>query len=515
MNSNHKKWNKTGLILAGAIVGASGIVLSQHAIGLENEKSGPPPLNPQITATVRSFSQAFEAVAAQVRPAVVSVYSERTMKMSDGEGGGIPFGNGNDLLRQFFGQNGPGAQEQPSPSHRSPQREHGIPEHGMGSGMILDKEGHILTNYHVVKDADTLKVKLADKRQYDVEVVGTDPKSDVAIIKIKGKVPENLPTVKLGSSDAQKVGDWVLAIGAPFGLTQTVTAGIISATGRSDVGIVDYEDFIQTDAAINPGNSGGPLVNMDGEVIGMNSAIATGAGQFAGVGFAIPSDMIKGYVPALSKGETITRGFLGVTIQDLNDALATQFKTQDNNGALVSQVGHDSPAAQAGLKSGDVIVRYSGKAVENTRELRKLVAATDPGHSVDVTVWRDGKEVKLEVKVGKLPGQEVASSTKGNAEPGNVNRFGLEVQPLTPDLAQQFGYKDQHGVLIDGVEPGSPAAAAELQSGDLIVEANRQPVTSVEELKSALHGHKDLALLLIKRHDASLYVTLKVGWAGE
>jgi serine protease Do len=390
-------------------------------------------------------------------------------------------------------------------------RQYNVPQRGMGSGMILDKEGHILTNYHVVRDVDKLKVQLADKREFEAEVVGTDPKSDVAIIHIKGKVPENLPTVKLGSSSALKVGDWVMAVGAPFGLTQTVTAGIISATGRNDVGIADYEDFLQTDAAINPGNSGGPLVNMDGEVIGMNTAIATGFGQFAGVGFAIPSDMIQGFVPTLTKGGTITRGFLGIGIQDLSDALATQFNVHDTKGALVSQVTNESPAGKAGLKAGDVIVNYDGKPVDNTRDLRKLVASTAPDHKVPVEVMRDGKEMKLDVTVGKMPAKELAAATKEGTQPSSAGQLGLRVEPLSSELAKQFGYEGEHGVLIRSVDPGSPAALADLQPGDLITEANRQSVASVDELKNALGKSKDSALLLIKRKDASMYVSLKIG----
>ncbi|MDR3402072.1 MAG: Do family serine endopeptidase [Chthoniobacter sp.] len=506
---NSSKWSFTGLAIVSAAVGALGLLMTQNAIGLENEKAAPPAVSQTVTAPVRAFSQAFEAVASQVRPAVVSVYSEKSVKMNS-EDWNLPFGNGNnDLFRQFFGREWQGPQGQQSPQQQ--QHEYKVPQHGMGSGMILDKQGHILTNYHVVRDVDKLKVQLADKREFPAEVVGTDPKSDVAIIHIKGKVPENLPTVKLGASGALKVGDWVLAIGAPFGLTQTVTAGIISATGRSDVGIADYEDFLQTDAAINPGNSGGPLVNMDGEVIGMNTAIATGYGQFAGVGFAIPSDMIQGFVPTLSKGGTITRGFLGVTIQDLNDTLATQFKVHDTKGALVSGVKNDTPAGKAGLKAGDVIVGYNGQTIDNTRDLRKLVAATTPDSKVAMKVWRDGKETSLDVTVGKMPAQDLAS-TKGGSEQqsGEAGQLGLRVQPLTSELAKEFGYEGQHGVLISGVEPGSPAELADLQSGDLIEEANRQPVTTVDELRAALGKSKDMALLLIKRKDASLYVTLKM-----
>jgi serine protease Do len=303
-----------------------------------------------------------------------------------------------------------------------------------------------------------------------------------------------------------------MAVGAPFGLTQTVTAGIISATGRNDVGIADYEDFLQTDAAINPGNSGGPLVNMDGEVIGMNTAIATGLGQFAGVGFAIPSDMIQGFVPTLSKGGTITRGFLGVGIQDLNDTLAAQFKAHDTKGALISQVNSDTPASKAGLKAGDVIVNYNGKAIDNTIDLRTMVAATTPDTKVPVEVMRDGKEMKLDVTVGKMPAKELASTnSKENAQPNATGQLGLRVEPLTSELAQEFGYTGEHGVLIRGVDPGSPAALASLQTGDLITEANRQPVASIDDLKNALSKSKDSALLLIKRKDASMYVSLKLG----
>jgi len=500
---NSKPWNIAGLALVAAAVGAVGMMASEHAVGLENDKAASPPaINQTVTAPVRALSQAFEAVAAQVKPAVVSVYSEKLVKMNSGDGE-LP-----DLFRQFFGQQGSG---QPGLSPQGHQHQYSVPQRGMGSGMILDKEGHILTNYHVVKDVDKVRVKLADKREFQAEVVGTDPKSDVAIIRIKGKVPDNLPTVKLGSSSALKVGDWVMAVGAPFGLTQTVTAGIISATGRNDVGIADYEDFLQTDAAINPGNSGGPLVNMDGEVIGMNTAIATGLGQFAGVGFAIPSDMIQGFVPTLTKGGTITRGFLGVGIQDLNDTLATQFKVHDTKGALISQVNKDTPASKAGLKAGDVVVNYNGKAIDSTIDLRKWVAATTPDTKVPVEVMRDGKEVKVDVTVGKMPMKGIASLNKENAQPSDAGQLGLRVEPLTSELAQEFGYTGEHGVLIRGVDPGSPAAMASLQPGDLITEANRQPVASVDDLKSALGKSKDTALLLIKRKDASMYVSLKLG----
>lgn len=457
-------------------------------------------LDERLTAPARELSQAFEAVAAHVRPAVVSVYSEKTVRFRSFEWG-FPFGE--DFFQRFFGDDWPGQPRRPSQPR---PREYRVPQRGAGSGMIVDKEGYILTNWHVVRDVDKIKVQLADKRIFEAEIVGKDEKSDVAIIRIKGRVPKDLPVVSLGNSDELKVGDWVLAIGAPFGLAQTVTAGIISAVGRANVGVADYEDFIQTDAAINPGNSGGPLVNMRGEVIGINTAIATSVGQFAGVGFAIPINMAKSMMPTLLKGEAVVRGYLGVIIQEISDELAEQFKLADNKGALVAQVNKDSPAEKAGIKTGDVIIRYRGKAVADTRELRNAVAATAPGTKADVTIIRDGKERTLTVTVGKLT-PEVAAAEPGKG--GSLEQFGLTVQPLTPELAEQFGYKDEKGVLITEVDPDSPAGAANLQRGDLIVEANRQPVSSIKELRDALAQSEDTALLLIKRQDASLFVVLK------
>jgi serine protease Do len=281
-----------GLIVGIGLFVACGLFV---ATGMERKAASAPsqtaPMDPSVMAPAEQLGRAFAAVAAHVKPAVVSVYSEKKVTLGQSE---FPFPFGDDFLRRFFGDQAP-----QNPHHHLPQGE----ERGMGSGMILDRSGHILTNYHVVKDVDEINVQLADKRKFAATVVGTDRQTDVAVIKIKGKLPDDVATVTLGDSDALQVGNLVEAIGAPFGLVQTVTTGIISATGRSDVGIADYEDFLQTDAAINPGNSGGPLVNMKGEVIGMNSAIATSIGQFAGVGFAIPSGMIKTMLPKLIKGE--------------------------------------------------------------------------------------------------------------------------------------------------------------------------------------------------------------------
>lgn len=455
-----------------------------------------------VVAPAVQLGRAYAAVAAHVKPAVVSVYSEKMVTVRSPQ---TPFGD--EFFRRFFGQ-------------QAPQRGQGgdsgtrrVPERGMGSGMIIDRLGHILTNYHVVKDVDEIKVQLADKRSFDARIVGTDPNTDVAVIRIVGAVPANLPTVELGDSDALQVGNLVLAIGAPFGLTQTVTTGIVSATGRSDVGIATYEDFLQTDASINPGNSGGPLVNMRGQVIGMTSAIATSrnVGQSAGVGFAIPSNMIKAMLPVLARGGKIVRGMLGVVIQDLTQSLAEAFRLPEAKGALVSQVVKDSPAAKAGLRPGDVILRYNGKEVPDSHMLRNLVAATAPGTKVALGVMRNGRERKLEATIGKRPSEAKARTSQPSAPPANrLASAGLRLRTLTPDLAQRLGLQGEKGVLVTAVEAGSPAAEANLEPGDLIVEVNRTPVTSVADLQKALGRPAGTVLLLVKRQGANVFVVLKV-----
>jgi serine protease Do len=274
------------------------------------------------------------------------------------------------------------------------------------------------------------------------------------------------------------------------------------------MGIEDYEDFVQTDAAINPGNSGGPLVNMDGEVIAMNTAIATQSGQFAGVGFAIPINMAKNYMPNLLKGHSIVHGFLGIVIQDINDALAKQFHLPDRHGALVAQVNNGSPAEKAGLKSGDVITKFNNQKVENTRELRKQVAMIEPGTKVDMSVLRGGSDTTLSVTIGTMPGKpQVAAAKEGGA--GTLDKVGLRVATLTPEAAKERGYENMEGLIITEVEPGSPAALANLQEGDLITEVNHKPLTTVEDLRNAMTSADDGVLLLVKRNDASLYVVLK------
>ncbi|MGE5320027.1 MAG: DegQ family serine endoprotease [Hyphomicrobiaceae bacterium] len=456
------------------------------------------PVAESVVAPAEQLGRAFAAVAAHIKPAVVSVYSEKVVKM---QLPAFPFPFGADLFRQFFGQQAPPG---------SQFREYQVPQSGMGSGMILDKQGHILTNYHVVSDVDEIKVQLADNRSFEAKIVGADPRTDVAVIQITGKVPDDLPVVQLGDSDALQAGNLVMAVGAPFGLVQTVTSGIVSAKGRSDVGITAYEDFLQTDAPINPGNSGGPLVNMHGEVIGMNTAIATGgSGRFAGVGFAIPSNMIKAMLPTLVKGGQISRGMLGVVIQDVTKDLAAQFKLPTAAGALVAQVSKGSPAEKAGLQAGDVIVGFNGKAVQDTHQLRNLVAASAPGTRVNLDVIRNGTKQMISVTLGQMAAETPAATatTPPGKAADRLAALGLSVQTLTPELAKQFKLEDQTGVLISAVQPGSLASAANLQAGDLIVEADRMPVRNIGDLHRALDAAaNDRILLLIKRQDASLFV---------
>lgn len=462
------------------------------------QQNSPPGIDPQTVRPAEQLGQAYAEVAAHVKPAIVSVYSEKMVKQSDT--------SADDLLRRFFG-------EQMPPGHGG--RNHGgsVPQRGMGSGMIIDKKGRILTNYHVVSDVDEIKVQLADKRRFEAEIVGTDPASDIAVIRIKGNVPSDLPTVELGDSDAMQVGNMVMAIGSPFGFIQTVTTGVLSAKGRAGIGINTYEDFLQTDAAINPGNSGGPLVNMRGQVIGINSVIATSIGQFAGVGLAIPINMVKAVLPTLAKGGKIVRGFLGVGIQELTSDLAQQFGADTVNGALVTDVSKGGPADEAGLKPGDIILRYDGKSLQDTAHLKNMVAATPPGTKVNLEILRNGKEQTLTAKVGRLaPEAEVASNVE--SEPAGANKekasgkLGVSVQQLTPGLAQQLGYQGDKGVVVTDVQEGGPAAMAGLKEGDLIMEADHQPVSSPADLRRVVENakNKSSTLLRVKRDKQTVYV---------
>ena len=397
------------------------------------------------------------------------------------------------------------AEQRAVPGRAMPQM--GRPPAGRGSGFIITADGYILTNNHVVDGATRVQVRLDDGREMDAKVVGRDPQTDLALLKIDAT---NLPVVPLGDSGALKVGEPVMAVGNPFGLEQTVTTGIVSATGRV-IGEGPYDDFIQTDASINPGNSGGPLINARGEAIGMNTAIVSGSGGSIGIGFAVPMHLAKFVVPQLADKGRVERGWLGVSAQPLTRDLAASLGLSRTEGALVSQVWDGSPAAAAGMRRGDVIVELDGRKIGRTTDLSLLVAAAPVGKDVKVSVLREGKPVTLTARVARRE-QPATLSAAPQAEPEQRARLGVAVEPVTPALASQLGVNNASGLIVRQVQAGSPAAEAGVRPGDIIVEANRHPVKSVDDLRRAMDGTQAGAslLLLIQREGSTSYLAVKV-----
>jgi serine protease Do len=441
-------------------------------------------------------SKAFVNVVKQAKPAVVHIKVEKTTTSSY-QGGQIPEDLFNHpFFEQFFGPQF--RQRQPEPRE--------FKQRGQGSGFIISKDGFILTNNHVVEGADSIKVTLSDNRDFDAKIIGTDPQTDVALIKIED--PKNLPVLPLGDSADLEAGEWVIAIGNPFGLSQTVTVGVVSATGRSSVGINEYENFIQTDAAINPGNSGGPLINGRGEVVGINTALFSRTGGYMGIGFAIPINMAKSIESQLQKQGKVTRGWLGVVIQNVDKNLAESFGLKEAGGILISEVQKDSPASAAGLQQGDVILRLNGTALEDVSDLRNRVALLQPGSKAVIEIMRDGREKKVQVSIGEQP------SNFGQRGPGvnnvdSLNQYGLTLQELTPELAKKFDYAENSGLIISDVASGSPAAEAGLQPGQLVEEVNRVRVHNLKELNKALkESQSDKVLLRVRSENYSTYVVL-------
>ncbi len=449
-------------------------------------------------ALLDKTAKGFAEIVKAAMPAVVFVQVEKTIEQKPMSpfGGEVPFGLFNDpFFKHFFGpQFGPGP--------RAPRK---YREMGQGSGFIISKDGYILTNNHVVGNADVIKVKLADGRRFKAKVIGTDPQSDVAVIKINA---DNLPVLPMGDSDKMEVGEWVIAIGNPFGLTQTVTVGVVSAKGRSRLGINDYEDFIQTDAAINPGNSGGPLINIHGEAIGMNTAIFSRSGGSMGIGFAIPINMARAVKDQLIKHGKVIRGWLGVVIQQMNEDLAKSFGLKTTEGVLISEVSEGSPADKAGLKSGDIILSLNGHKVNDVGELRNKIALTPPGTKVRFEILREGKRRTITVTIGEQP----AGRAFGMAKHEILKQLGLVVQDLNAQLAEQFGYKEGQGVLIAEVEPESPAASAGMRPGELIEEVNRVRVHNMKEFLKALAISRRTKRVLFRIRDGefSRYVAISI-----
>jgi serine protease Do len=459
-----------------------------HAERTENEEQG--------IEGAMSLSRAFAAVAREVSPSVVTIYSEKNLASGRSGSGQDPFGG--MIPPQFYH------------FFQMPDQQ---PVRGMGSGVIVSSEGRVLTNNHVVAGADRVKVTLADGRSFDAEVVGTDPKSDIAVVKIDAK---GLPAATLGDSDDLQVGEWVLAIGNPFELTQTVTAGIVSAKGRSSVGLEDYENFIQTDAAINPGNSGGALVDLEGHVVGINTAIASRSGGYQGVGFAIPINMAGKIMDSLVKTGKVVRGWIGVTIQGVSDAMADNYGLDRPQGALVNSVAKGSPAEDAGIEPGDLILELNGKPLRDSADLRLQVGEMTPGTSVDLTLVREGSRKQVRVRLGELPGDdELASSGSGeeSGSAGDLGQLGFDVARLDPNTRSELQLDaDVSGLVITSVEPGTPASDAGLREGDVLMEAGREPVTTVASLKTQLKKITPgkTVLLKVRRQDANVFLALRV-----
>ena len=438
---------------------------------------------------LEGLSQTFRDIVKEVGPAVVYISTEQTVKSNPQGSEQFREFFGDEFLRRFFGE---------VPQEREYKRQ------GLGSGFITSKDGYILTNNHVVANADKIKVTLADKREFDAEIIGTDPKTDVAVIKIKG---DDLPTVTLGDSNELEVGDWAIAIGTPFGLSQTVTAGIISAEGRSNIGINDYEDFIQTDAAINPGNSGGPLVNIYGQVVGINTAIFSRSGGYQGIGFAIPINMAKSIQNSLITHGKVVRGWLGVMIQTVTPEIAKGFDLEEATGTLVGDVLKGGPAEKAGIQRGDVIVRFDGQEIDGPNSLKNIVAGTEVGKKVDVVLIRNGKEETIKVDLGEQPGDDQSTA---EAPVETATAFGLSVQELTDEVANKLGYTGEKGVVISNVEAGSPAYEAGLRRGDLIKEINKESVESIDDYNETMKalGDEKSFLALIQRGENTLFVVV-------
>jgi serine protease Do len=487
--SKERVWSKPralmlGLALALGVTGLGVARASQKLFG------GNPPASLKLADPNQGPSKiGFAPVVKSVVPAVVNISSSKVVRTPNQFSGGQmdPF------FRQFFGEEGEGRFNIPRERR----------EQSLGSGVIISPEGYILTNNHVVDGATNVKVMLSDKREFKAAVVGTDPKTDIAVLKIDGS---SYPSVTIGDSSKVQVGDYALAIGDPFGVGQTVTMGIVSATGRTNLGIEDYEDFIQTDAPINPGNSGGALVNDRGELVGINTAILShGSGGNQGIGFAVPVNLARNVMDQILAHGKVTRAYMGIVPQDVTPALAKQFGSNETKGALVGDVSADSPAAKAGLKRGDIILELNGKQINGSNDLRMSISMMQPDTTVTLKVQREGSQKEMAVKLAELPTpQEESSNEKGSSD-GALE--GVEVQSLDAQTAKQLGLpSESKGVVVTDISPSSPVAETGLRRGDVIQEVNHQPVKNVAEFEQAMKKAGKDSLLLVNRRGNTLFL---------
>ncbi|HUO76920.1 MAG TPA: DegQ family serine endoprotease, partial [Thermodesulfovibrionales bacterium] len=449
------------------------------------------PFAPRVPSQILETSRAFSEIVSAVSPAVVNISTTKVVRRDT-----LPFSE--DPFFDLF----------------KPFHDFGLPkkwkEQSLGSGVIVSKDGYIITNNHVVEQSEDIRVTLFDKRSFRGKIVGADPKTDIAVVKISA---DNLPTVPWGDSDKLQVGEFVLAIGNPFGLSHTVTMGIISAVGRANVGIADYEDFIQTDAAINPGNSGGPLVNVKGELIGINTAIFSRSGGYQGIGFAVPSNMARLVMDQLMKEGKIVRGWLGVTIQDITPELSQKFGLKDSKGALVGDISKGSPAEKSGMMRGDVILEFNGKEVKSVGSLRNIVSQSKVGSQVKLKILRGGKEYQLTVTVAELPKEVAGSPAEPSPEDIQKNAFsGITVMDLTREIARQLGLgANERGVVVVKIEQGSSADEAGLKKGDVIQEIDKKKVAGLGDFNKITSSIEsgDTTLLFINRGGRRFYITIK------
>ncbi|HEY0457110.1 MAG TPA: DegQ family serine endoprotease [Verrucomicrobiae bacterium] len=497
---------RTVVFATAVLLGATGLAWTRLAHATDSAKVIPLKLTvderplPREGKAITSFSPVVKKVA----PSVVKVFV--TSKPQKVPSMGLPedhffrrfFGDDSDL---FGGRNGNGSRSMPR-------------QHGLGSGVIVSKDGYILTNNHVVDNADEVKVALNDGREFIAKVIGADPKSDIALVKVDAK---DLPAIAVADSDKIEVGDLVLAVGNPFGVGQTVTMGMVSATGRGNLGL-DYEDFIQTDAAINPGNSGGALVDAEGRLIGINTAILSRSGGNQGIGFAVPVNLARNVMDGLVKEGRVVRGFMGVNIQDLTPALAKELDVKQSSGVVVADVTSRSPAEKAGVKAGDVILAYNGKEVRDSRHLKLQVAETSPGTSVPLKVLRDGKEKTLNVTVKELPNSDMASNKKGHHDDSNASDTldGVAVSDLDSQARNQLKVPAHvKGAIVTEVDPNSAAYEAGLREGDVIQEINRKPVAGAEDAVKLTENVKEKKTLLrVWSKGGSRYVVVDENKAG-
>jgi len=463
----------------------AGLVFVLTLCGWSYTYAGEAAISKESVDILTKVGQATAEIVDAVRPAIVNISTTRTVKL---QGGGDQFFD-DPFFRRFFGDR-----------FQSPKEHKSL---GLGSGVIVDPDGYILTANHVIQGADEIKVTLSDKREFKGRIVGSDIMTDIGVVKIDAK---DLPNVKMGDSAKLRVGETVLAIGSPYGLSQTVTMGIVSAVGRANVGIADYEDFIQTDAAINPGNSGGALVNVRGELVGINTAIFSTSGGYQGIGFAVPTSMAKAAMDSLINKGKVVRGWLGVSIQNLTPELAKQFELTDEKGVLVGDIVEDSPADKGGLQRGDVIVEVRGKKIDDPNQIRNMVAGIEPGQEIEMKIIRENKPITINLTVSELP-TDVQKPAKG--EYGNLLN-GVSVQELTPEFIERFNIpKKLKGVIVAEVDEDSPAFGI-IIPGDIIQEINKQKIAGLKDYENVAEKIKqgEDVMLFIRRGQASKYITL-------